>query len=269
MNQFIKIANYLLVCLLFASCATTKPAEESVKLPKRKPKEMLELLDSISIRKPDFFYTKLDTHYKDTNREVSFKTSMRMVRDSAINLLITYSRIPIVNSMITKDSMTIVNKKDRCVIKEDLSYLKESFGVDFAYTNLEEIFLGLPLDYDTTQKYHQIHDPYNYIISSHRKHKIRRNERRVREDIVMKYIINKEFNHLKGMEVFSPSDSTEILVEYKSREMVENYFIPKEVYIQVKTPRNNIFIDLTYEKTEVNIRQPLIVIIPEGYEKCE
>lgn len=269
MSQFIKTANYFLVCLLFASCATVKPTEEAVKLPKRKQKEMLVLLDSISIRKPDFFYTKLDTRYKDTNRQVSFKTSMRMVKDSAINLLITYSRIPIVNSMITKDSMTIVNKKARCLIKEDLSYLKETFGVDFEYNNLEEIFLGLPLDYDTTMKYFQIHDPYNYIISSHRKHRIKWNERKVKEDLVIKYMIDNDFNHLKGMQVISPSDSTEIYIEYKSREMVENYFIPKDVFIEVKTPRNNIFIDLTYEKTEVNIRQPLIVIIPEGYQKCE
>lgn len=269
MSQFIKVASYLLVCLLFASCATTKPAKELVKLERKKTNEMLEVLDSLTIRKPDFFYTKLDTKYSDTNRQVSFKTSLRMVRDSAINLLITYSKIPIVNSMITKDSLVIVDKKNKCVIKEDLSYFKETFGVDFAYNNLEEIFLGLPLDYDTTQKYFQIHDPYNYTISSHRKHKIKRSERKVKEDIVIKYILNNQCNHLKGMEVISPSDSTEILVDYKSREMIENYLVPKEVFIRVKTPRNNIFIELTYEKMEINIRQPLIVIIPEGYEKCE
>lgn len=271
MNPITRIATYLFLCLLFASCATTKSSEELVKLERRKTVEMIAVLDSITLRKPDFFYSKIDTDYKDTTKSLSFKTSMRMVKDSAINFLITYAKIPIVNSIISKDTLTIVNKKEKCYIREDLSYLKQSFGVDFEYHNLEEIFLGLPLDYDTTQKYFQIHDPYNYIISSHRKHKIKRNGRRFqeKEDIVIKYILNNEFNHLKGLEVLSPSDSTEIIVNYISREMVDNYSIPKNVEIEVRTPRNNIFINLTYEKITINLREPLILIIPEEYGKCE
>jgi hypothetical protein len=269
MSQFIKGVISIVLGLLFTACGSAKTLEELVKLERRKTNEMLFVLDSIALRKPDFFYSKLDTRYKDTNRQISFKTSLRMVKDSAINMLITYSRIPILNSIVSKDTLTIVNKKDKCFIREDLSYLKETFGIDFAYNNLEEIFLGLPLDYDLEQKYFQIHDPHQYIISSHRKHKIKRNEKKVREDLAIKYFLNNEFNHLKGLEIISPSDSTEIRVVYKSREMVNGYSIPKEVEMKVLTPRNNIFIELTYEKVEINIRQPLILIIPEGYEKCE
>jgi hypothetical protein len=192
-----------------------------------------------------------------------------MVKDSAMNLLITYAKIPIINSSITKDSLTIVNKKDKCFIKEDLSYIKETFGIDFNYKNLEEIFLGLPLDYDSTQKYFQIHDPFNYIISSHRKHKIKRSEKKAKDDLVIKYMVNDNLNHIKGMQINSPSDSVEININYISREFLDNYSLPKEVTIQVKTPRNNMFIELQYEKAEVNIRQPLILVIPEGYEKCQ
>ncbi len=269
MTQFIKTVSYLVVCLLFVACAATKQTDDLVKLDRRKTNDMLSLLDSISIPKPNFFYTKIDTDYKDTNRHVSFKTSLRMVKDSAINLLITYAKIPIVNSIISRDTLTIVNKKDKCFIREDLSYLKETFGVDFEYHNLEEIFLGIPLDYDKDQKYFQIHDPYNYIVSSHRKNKIRRSERKSKEDIVIKYLINNSFTHLKGMEVISPSDSTEIYVTYKSRELIDNYSIPREMSIQVITPRNNIFIEMSYDKIEINQRQPLILVIPEGYEKCD
>lgn len=269
MSLYIKIASILFVGLLFASCAAEKAVIDEVKLERRKTSDILAVLDSISIRKPDFFYTKISTKYNDTTKNLSFKTSLRMVKDSAINLLITYASIPQINSIITKDSLTITIKKDKCLIQEDLAYIKETFGIDFNYKNLEEIFLGLPLDYDTNQRYFQIHDPLNYIISSHRKFKIRRTEKKAKEDIVIKYFLNSEASHLKYMEVISTSDSTKIFVDYRSREMIDNYSLPKEVYINVSTPRNNIFIELTYDRSEINKRQPLILVIPEGYEKCK
>ena len=112
-------------------------------------------------------------------------------------------------------------------------------------------------------------DPTNYVISSHKKIQIRRNERNPSDDIVIQYFLNSKMNELVKTLVNSPHDSTEIEINYITRELIENFHIPKDVLIQVRTPKNNIRIDLTYEKTEVNIRQPLVVTIPEGYEICK
>jgi hypothetical protein len=269
MNLFIKVSSSFFFCLLMASCAVSSDIEVNVKLERRKTNELLHVLDSISKRKPDFFYSKVSTSYSDTSKNLSFKTSIRMVKDSAINLLITYAKIPIYNSIITKDTISVMDKRSKCYYKEDLSYIKETFGVDFNYKNLEEIFLGLPIEYEGNQKYFQIHEPTNYIISSHRKHKIKRTEKKAKEDLVFKYYLTNEVNHLKRMEISSPSDSIEIVIDYKTRELIDEYTIPKDVAVKITTPRNNILIDLTYEKSEINQRQPLVYIIPEGYEKCE
>ena len=269
MTLSIKKLYYFLLCLMTVSCSVVKVSVEETKLERKKTNELIHVLDSISSKKPDFFYTKISTNYADTNRNISFKTSLRTVKDSAMNILITYAKIPIVNSTITKDSLIIVNKKEKCFIKKDLSYIKENFGIEFNYKNLEEIFLGLPLDYESNQKYFQIHEPNNYIISSHRKHKIKRTEKKAKEDLVIKYYLNNEANHLKNMEITSPSDSVQININYLSRELIDGFNLPKEVNINVKTPKNSISIELTYDKSEINQRQPLILIIPEGYEKCD
>ncbi len=269
MNQSIKFSCFLFIIFFVASCATVEKTEPAVRLGKTRRVQLLEALDSISLRKPTFFYTKITTKYSDSTTEKSFKTSIRMVKDSAINLLVSYATIPVINSMITKDSLSVVNKIDKCIILEELSFIKESFGVDVMYSNLEEIILGLPLDYDTNQRYFQMHDPNNYVLSSHKKLKIRRNERNAADDIVIQYFLNARMNELVKMEVISPADSTQIEVDYLSREMIENYLVPKEVIIRIKTPRKTVTIDLTYERTEINNRQPLIFIIPEGYEECK
>lgn len=261
--------------LFLISCSEKLVIINPEKLERRKTPELVHTLDSLFLLRPTFFYSKISTQFQDTNQNVSFKTSIRMVKDSATNALITYAAIPIFNTMLTRDSLTILNKRNKCYSKSKLSSLKDNFGYDFEYKNIEEIILGLPVAYDTNQKYFQIHDPFNYILSSHRKKEIKRNDRprpnrrNETNDIIIKYFLTADAKGLKKMEIESPDDSTQIFVEYISRELVDNYNIPKEVTVNVKTPRNNILVNLTYEKIEINQPQPLFLVIPENYEICE
>jgi hypothetical protein len=254
------------------SCAKQLTETDDAKLPKKKPQELIQVLDSLSKPKPGFFYTKISTTYTDTNQNISFKTSVRMVKDSAINTLITYARIPIVNAIISTDSVTIVNKRDKCYIRQSLSYIKDNFGIDFNYRNIEELILGMPLDYDTSQKYFVIHDPRNYIISSHKKRELKRIDKQdkvpQREDIAIQYYLTDDAQSLKGMLIESPEDSTSIRVDYLKRDTVSGYSVPVEVYIRILSPRNDIRIELVYDKVEIDQPQPLIMVIPEGYEEC-
>jgi ABC-type microcin C transport system permease subunit YejE len=185
-----------------------------------------------------------------------------------VNAIITYAKIPIVTAMITTDSIIVVNKRDKCFERETLSYIKDKFGIDFTYQNIEELFLGRPLDYNVDQKYFVVHDPYNYSISSHKKRERKRLDRKPKEDIVINYILSKDAKELSKTTITSPSDSTEIIVDYNSRNLVKNINVPYEVVIKIKTPRNVMYIKLEYEKVEVDEAQELLIIIPEKYEKC-
>ena len=55
MTLITKVSSYFFFCLLMASCAVTSDLEVNVKLERRKTNELLHVLDSISIKKPDFF----------------------------------------------------------------------------------------------------------------------------------------------------------------------------------------------------------------------
>ena len=272
MSRCIKWTLLLGYALVLFSCAKVMTETEKTRLPRKKTSDMLQMMDSLSRQKPTFFYSKIATNYTDTNRSVSFKTSVRMVKDSAISALITYVSLPVFNAMITTDSVKIVNKKDKCYSLESLAFIKDNFGIDFNYANLEELILGLPIVYDTTQKYFQIHDPFKYTLSTHKKRAIRRFDRNgklvEREEFIIKYFVNNELNHLSGFQVDSPSDSTLIVVDYLEREFVNGYSIPKEVFLQIKTPRNSMRVVLRYDKIELNERQELFFVIPEKYEKC-
>ncbi len=239
------------------------------KLPKIKDKELVDRLDSLSKIEPRTFYSKLDINYKDSTTDISFKTSLKIVADSAVSAIITYARIPIVTAMVTKDTITVVNKREKCYTVQSLDYLKTTFGVDFTYENMEELFLGKPLDYNIEQKYFVDHDPYHYSISTHKKRDKKRMDRRPKEDIVLNYILSNDGKSLQQTTIKSPSDSTEITVIYEQRQEVNGMNVPKVVHMHIKAKEKGIYIKMDYEKVEINEPQELIIVIPEKYEKCK
>lgn len=270
MNQYIKIVS-VLVLLFLTSCAKKVIGENYVKVERKKTAELLYVLDSLTKQKPQTFYSKISTKYKDTTQDISFKTSIRMVKDSAINALITYATLPIYNSVLTPDSLTILNKRGKCYTKTKLSYIKENFGIAFDYKNVEELLLGLPLAYDDDQKYFQIHDQYNYIISSHRKRDIKRSDKKekLQDDIIIKYYLSNDLKSLKKMELESKADSARIEVNFLAWQFVDNYNIPDDVFIQIWTSNNFIEVSLDYDKVQINVPQQLFIVIPEEYGACE
>jgi|SRR5690554_140911 len=260
----------LVLLVSITACGTKRGAdrEEEVKLPKVKEEVLINRLDSLSKQRPNDFYTKLNSRYSDSKYNVSFKTSIRMRTDSAFHALITFARIPIYNAMVTPDTLTIVDKRNNCYIQEGMDYLKNTFNVDFQHKNIEELILGMPIAWDSDLEYHQIKDPYNYVVTSAVKRNILRQSTNL-EDVIIRYYLSNDTKSLRKMIIDSPKDTTSITVNYYGREMIDNYSIPTDGDINVKTPREDLYIDFKYNKSNVNDPRVLYLAIPNKYERCE
>lgn len=269
MNHNFKYGFILLILGLFFSCAKTTTDVALVKLPKVKDSQLIEVLDSLATVKFQHFYSKISTKVEDSTQNVSFKTSVRIKADSAINTLITFAKIPVINSLLTKDSITITDKRSKCFVHESLDYIKENYAIDFSYRNVEELILGLPIDYDTNERYFQINDPFHYTISSHRKKDIKKNERNHSREIITYYTLSEDLKSLKSMRIESPEDTAVIQLDYLTRELVDGYFVPSDVNLYLSTPQKIINIGLEYRKTRMNEDEPIYFVIPESYERCE
>lgn len=279
LHQLIKSIIAVGIVLTAASCAPRALADKPIRLEKKKEKELIAALDSIHSVRPIALFTKIKSTYSDTSKSISFKTTIRLMKDSFADVIITKMNLPVASALITTDSISIANKLQKCVIQKDLSYFKEIFQVYFNYQNLEELLLGLPIGFDTTQKYFQINDPFQYILSSVKKKELRRelrnrnerprnNRRNDDNNFVFVYQLAPNLKSIKHMSLNSPSDTTSIEIDYLSRDSIDNYLLPNEVSVVIKTPRNRIVIDLDYGSTSVNEPQEILFTIPEGYETC-
>lgn len=258
----------LFFALIFVSCKTRVPTEME-KLPKMKDDELEEALSKIAVFDFETFYAKISTDYKDSTRKVSFKTSLRMVRDSALNATITYAAIPIVNSLVTPDSVFISNKRDKCYIEESMTYFKQSFGVSFSHMNLEELLLGKPVGYDKEEKYHRVKDPYRYMLTTHKEREIRKLERKGEKDLIMSYWISNDLKTLRGMRIESLEDTTVIDIDYTERQWLDSLSVPSKARVRIITPRQEIVIDMDYNKARLNEEETIHYVVPEKYEKCD
>lgn len=267
MIRLTKILIVLLVAGGIASCGTTRDVAEAQNGTREKQEKIISALDSLSSIRIDNFYSKVSTNYKDSAKDVSFKTSLRVVNDSAVSAIISYASIPVVNAIITTDSVKISNRRDKCYVLRDLAFFREEFGVDFTFENVEELFLGKPVAYKINGEYFKEIENEN-TVCSHRKKDIRKNERKDQREIVTYYTLNDSLTNLSKMQILSPNDSTTIEISYLERELIDGFMLPARITVSIQAPRQNILIDLEYRKSYINRPGEVHFVIPENYEKC-
>lgn len=288
MIPFIKKLFIILPLLGSVACSTAKvvvvPETATEKLDKYKTNQLVQAIDSLYKQRPVHFFARIGTKFADNTQSLNFKTSIRLKQDSVLLANMSFMGIPVYNARINKDTVTIVDKRKKCYSNLDIAQLKESFGVDFEHRNIEEILLGLPVEFSTDNKYFQFseNDTKQYILSSKKKRKIKKSVKNVtknpiditdkelfnEEDMIIKYFLSTDLKTLDKTVIESVSDSTIITISYLKRELIANFWIPKNVEISVNTPRNSISIILDYEKIEVDVPQDLILAKPENYGSC-
>ena len=258
-----------LACLLF-SCAKhwSEPQEKPQKLPRLKEKSFASKMDSLHDLRPAYFYSKINVSYSDEERSVSFKTSVNVALDSAVSAILSYASIPIFTAYLDKEEITIVNKKDKCFINKQISDYSELWGVELSFDNIQEMIFGLPIGYLPEGKYHVINDPYEYILSSHKKREQKKSEKHHRSNIIYTYKLNSDADRLASTHINSPADSFKIDIQYKEWQEKEQINFPKEMLISLQGPKSSSQIKMVFNKLKINQPRRLFMIIPESYEAC-
>lgn len=268
MNRLTKYGFLLLFGLVLIACSKNNTGG-GVKLSKKKDAELVQVLGVLSSLEYDWFYSRIATKYSDTAQNISFKTTLRVRADSATIMTISYARIPFVNALVTVDSVKVSNKKDKCYTKESINFIEKKFGVDFGLKNVEELMMGLPLDFHPERKYFQMNSDQGYTLCSHSKKDLKKMNNGELNEVAMFYTLSPELDQLTSMTVLSPENKTEIRVDYKTRELIDSILFPKLVEIRIITPVQEISIDMEYKKTRVNKVEQIHFVIPESYEKCQ
>ncbi len=163
----------IIICLVFAamlciqSCHTTKQINKAIS-PRDTTfnvagntssadslKIIHETMNRLQSHYIDYktFNAKIKVEYEDTKgKQPDITAIVRIMKDSAIwvSLSATIFSVEVYRMLITKDSVILMNTREKEVQYRSLDYLQEVTEIPFDYKTIQELLIGNPVFLDST-----------------------------------------------------------------------------------------------------------------------
>ncbi|RYF91141.1 MAG: DUF4292 domain-containing protein [Chitinophagaceae bacterium] len=204
------------------------------------------------------FSAKIKVDVEDANgKQPDITATLRMVKDSAIwlSLTATFLNIEVYRVYITKDSVILMNKQDKEVQYRSLDYLQEVTQIPFDFTTLQNILIGNPVFFDSS----------NAAI-------------RKLEAVILVSSVGSDFKNLltlsgdKGLLMHSKLDDVDMLrnrtasITYDDYAGADNRNFSTKRQITI-SEKNKIDIKLNFKQFEFNKELSVGFSVPNNYKK--
>ena len=161
-----------------------------------------------------------------------------------------------------------IRDRDKCYTGKAISEYSELWGIELSFENIQELLFGLPIGYTSDSKYHVLSNPYEYVISTHKKREQKKSEKRHKTNLIYTYKLNSKANRLSSAQIYSPADSFKIDINYVEWQEKEDRLYPKEMVVFLSGPKTSAEIKMVFNKLKINTPRKLSLIIPESYDPC-
>lgn len=253
----------ILFLIILASCGRKKNAF-TPELPEKSKEELVNRLHELSNLEWDMLSTKTSVKFSTEDQSNSFKASIKMKRDSAMLVNISFAGIPIVQSAISNDSLKLVNRRDKCYKFQDRSALENVIDFPIEYAQLQDIIIGKPLLFNKEEEHIQVANKTFYELKTKRKRNQNSNE-----EVIITYYLSPTTLDLNKVTVESPSDQTTMEIVYVGKhEKIEGLMLPQEMNLVIKAKGKKTSLDVSINKPDVSGETKLTLNVPDNYVAC-
>lgn len=198
---------------------------------------------------------KIDAFYDDGENSQDINIKLRIQKDKTIWMSGNFLGIPMAKIMITPDRIQYYEKIHKTYFDGDFSLLKEAFGVDMTYEQVQNLLLGQALFGLKNGVNETIQGEDILLTPKHQNEKF---------DIF--YLINPANFKLKSQEAIMANNDT-LRVSYSDYETVKGQKIPSKIKIESIqfNQKTKIKLDIRNVELDNNLKFPFE--IPEGYKE--
>ncbi|MFP5470688.1 MAG: DUF4292 domain-containing protein [Bacteroidia bacterium] len=203
----------------------------------------------------------------DNNQE--FSASLRIKNDSAIWALVKVFGVPAATALITQDSVqALIKLPSKRYLAENISYLQNKFNITADYFMLEDILSGRPVSLNDEIDYFATCIDNQLWLMSHslEEQKELNNSPILSNEMVIKYLINKENFYIEKIEATRLRDNAKLVVNYEAFEKIENAFVPTKTSAYFYTEKEAVQINITSSKIELNQAVEMPFSVTDKYE---
>ena len=206
---------------------------------------------------PEWFSAKIGTTLFQKGEKTSFKTSLRIRKDSLIWAQIMKGPAVGAIATITPDSVKVVIKiGQKQLIVGSFDDLRRRFGLDLDFYMLQDLLIGNPVSFDQEVKYKDIKDTAYYVLSTHSPRQIEKAfeklPKKEEKQYIQRFWVRPEDCKTARVEINSLRDTSNISIEVEDYKTVDDYLVPKEMVLIGDTPGDTIRLELDYSKYKIN-----------------
>lgn len=262
----------VVIALLFTSCKPHQKITQPATKCNLDYKNAKTLTAHLKANEFDFnrFNAKINAEIAIDSSFNSFSISLRVKKDSIIWMSISKLGIEGARVLITKDSVSFINRINNKYFKGDYSYISKLLNTQLDYEMLQSLLVGNSVAfYDEDEKIKPgIHNCL-YTLGTIRKYKLRRvmeKGKELREPAQSIYMIPETFKISRILFYeFNPERSFDAGF-YDYTKVDSTQLFPLKMSFTVKAQKN-VIISIEYTKIQLNEEQSFPFKIPDNYEQ--
>jgi len=256
------LAMSLIFIVGFMSCKSSKTSgKETREVGNKKTNFIVSQIQKNESTYPKSLSFKAATELVTHDKTTTFKASVRMVTDSVIWMSITAYSYEVARILATPDSVKYFSRTDKKYYIGNYDFIEKKMGVQFDFFDLQSLILAHSFGLDEIEKIRRSNSKRSYVLSSIRKGKLKKMEKRgVFDDefeIVYTNWVNPETYKVERVETSGIGDMAKAFAELKVKLEAMGYFSPDK---KQALPANISSLAIVTSKTSAAVTDVLNVI---------
>ena len=234
------------------SCKVQEKNNVKLKIKTRSPNFLVKKLKSNEFQFETISAKAAVSVIDSADKKKSFKTHIRIRKDSVIWMSITSFSIEAARVTITKDSVKFINRLNKEYFIGDFSYINRVFGTDLDYQMMEALLIGNSLDFDVNERINSRVDRKKelYYLGTVKKRKVKKELKKEKVKIkgegLVLWLDPISFK-VRELLLTSPGNHRSLAGAYSDYKEVEEQLIPFELRFLLKATRSNT-LEIKYSK---------------------
>lgn len=204
------------------------------------------------------FMSKLDIQYESTDYPLpvsSFSGQLRMVYGQSIWMSVSVPLIgEIGRALITRDSIIVLNKYQRCYFKEPYQFINRFISIPVSLEKLQDLLTGNPIL--STQN--TINDTNGLILSS-----------KLEDSLLLQNVWASIIDLWVSRSGFvDKSTGRDLDIRFQNRNSENGYFFPSQIVLSIQKP-SAAQAHIGLNSIQINQSFQSELKIPNGYSACK
>jgi len=199
--------------------------------------------------------------------ERSFQAHIKICKDSLIWISISPALgIEVARVLIEPDTVRFINRIDGTYFIGDFGFLSNLLQTDLSFELVQAVLLGDAYLHYSVDKYIQDVENNEYVLSTFKKRKIKReNDLEIPEILTQEIWYSSMAGKVKRMEMRDYRPVRSFNVSYLNHEIIDSVAVPSRIELTA-TANKSLRLKMEYSKISVNKKQNISFTIPEDYE---